>query len=111
MTQTILLNGTKSPQKPAPSADPDFKQNVDDLAKNPLERTWRSNKEGTVRLQSVPNFKGDKYAEREWVKVCTGARLKGARVSLSFVATFGRCFQILGQTGLWRRCLRTHYGS
>lgn len=71
-TQTILLNASKAPLKTPASVDPDsdFKQNVGGLAQNPLERTWRSNKEGTVRVQSVPDFKGDKYAEREWVKVC-----------------------------------------
>ena len=74
-TQTILLNATKAAPKTAAPVEPEFKQNVDDLAKNPLERTWRSNKEGTVRLQSVPDFKGDKYAEREWVKVCIRAHL------------------------------------
>ena len=68
-THTIHLTATKPSQRPAASSDSEFKQNVDDLVKNPLERTWRSNKEGTVRLQSVPDFKGDKYAEREWVKV------------------------------------------
>lgn len=53
----------------AESANTTTTQNVDSLAKNPLERTWRGNKEGTVKLQFVPDFGGDKYAERQWVKV------------------------------------------
>lgn len=63
-TGTLTLTGSYIPNSGSNS-----KQNVDELAKNPLERTWRSNKEGTVRLQSIPDFKGDKYAEREWAKV------------------------------------------
>ena len=40
-----------------------------DPQKTPLERTWRGNKAGTIRYQGYPDFKGDKYAERQWVKV------------------------------------------
>ncbi|WVQ67979.1 uncharacterized protein L199_006184 [Kwoniella botswanensis] len=55
-----------------PAVDP-FHQTTSDLSKNPLERTWRGNKEGTLRIQGYPEFM---YAEdeegllkkRQWVK-------------------------------------------
>ncbi|PAV19523.1 hypothetical protein PNOK_0445700 [Pyrrhoderma noxium] len=70
-TGTLTLTGSYIPNSGSNS-----KQNVDELAKNPLERTWRSNKEGTVRLQSIPDFKGDKYAEREWAKAHLAAAFR-----------------------------------
>ncbi|THH04721.1 hypothetical protein EW145_g5309 [Phellinidium pouzarii] len=63
-TGTITLTASHG----SPPSTAALKQNVEGLAKNPLERTWRGNKEGTVRLQSVPDFAGDKFAERKWVK-------------------------------------------
>ncbi|CAD6579326.1 MAG: hypothetical protein CYPHOPRED_000852 [Cyphobasidiales sp. Tagirdzhanova-0007] len=52
------------------SQHPEFVQSISQLDpnKNPLERTWRGNKKGTVRYQGYPDFKNDKYAERQWVK-------------------------------------------
>jgi len=43
-----------------------------DKKKSPLERTWRGNKAGTVKYEGYPDFKGDKFAEREYVKVSVG---------------------------------------
>ncbi|KAF8507569.1 class II aldolase/adducin N-terminal [Hysterangium stoloniferum] len=43
-------------------------QALENLPQNPLERVWRGNKSGTVRLDDIPDFKGDKYAERQWIK-------------------------------------------
>jgi len=34
---------------------------------HPFNRVWRGNKQGTVRLNSIPKF-DDPYAEREWIK-------------------------------------------
>ena len=42
-------------------------QTTANLSSRPLERLWRGNKAGTVRM-SCPDFKGDKYAERQWIK-------------------------------------------
>ncbi|KAK4704378.1 hypothetical protein P7C70_g1836, partial [Phenoliferia sp. Uapishka_3] len=53
--------------KPTPVA-PTFHQTTESLAKNPLERTWRGNKEGTLRLKSVPDFGEDLLAKRQWIK-------------------------------------------
>ncbi|GAA5971378.1 hypothetical protein JCM11641_008329 [Rhodosporidiobolus odoratus] len=45
-----------------------FKQSVDGLSSDPLARTWRGNKEGTIQLHTVPDFGGDLSAKRQWVK-------------------------------------------
>ena len=86
----------------APSVPSDPKQNVNELAKNPLERTWRSNKAGTVRLQTIPDFKGDKYAEREWAKVITYlVSLSRSHPIYRVQGTSRSCIQILGEIRLW----------
>jgi len=46
-----------------------YHQSVDKLQKNPLERTWRGNKEGTLKLESVPDFGENLLAKRQWIKV------------------------------------------
>lgn len=38
------------------------------LPNSPFERVWRGNKQGTLRLPTIPDFQGDKYAERQWIK-------------------------------------------
>ncbi|KAF8575494.1 aldolase [Ramaria rubella] len=43
-------------------------QTTANLPKSPFERVWRGNKSGSVRLANRPDFKGDKYAERQWIK-------------------------------------------
>lgn len=57
---------------PAPVAAPPsaahFKQDLSSLAKNPLERTYRGNKAGTIHMEGIPQF-DDPYKKREWVKV------------------------------------------
>lgn len=64
-----------TPSQPAPaslaSADSAsaYHQSAAKLQKNPLERTWRGNKAGTLRLQSVPDFGEDLLAKRQWIKV------------------------------------------
>jgi hypothetical protein len=35
---------------------------------HPFNKVWRGDKQGTVRLESIPKF-DDPYAEREWIKV------------------------------------------
>ncbi|KAL1749262.1 class II aldolase/adducin N-terminal [Schizophyllum fasciatum] len=43
-------------------------QNVKNLKKEPVDRTWRGNKQGTITMdQRIPRFE-DPYEEREWVK-------------------------------------------
>ncbi|GAA5894953.1 uncharacterized protein JCM6883_002269 [Sporobolomyces salmoneus] len=45
------------------------KQSLKNLDEDALSRTYRSNKEGTIRLSTrYPDFGGDKYAERQWIK-------------------------------------------
>ncbi|GAA6041704.1 hypothetical protein JCM8097_003091 [Rhodosporidiobolus ruineniae] len=55
-------------QHPLKAAAPPSKQNVAGLAENPLDRVWRGNKEGTVKLAGIPDFGGDLYAKRQYVK-------------------------------------------
>jgi len=43
-------------------------QTTVNLSSTPFERVWRGNKAGTVRMPGRPDFKGDKYAERQWIK-------------------------------------------
>lgn len=45
------------------------KQTLDGLSDNPLLRTYRGNKEGTIKLSTrLPDFGDDVYAKRQWVK-------------------------------------------
>ncbi|KAG7448614.1 arad-like aldolase/epimerase [Guyanagaster necrorhizus] len=44
-----------------------FHQSLDGLEENPLRRTWRGNKQGTIELGTVPTF-DNPYEEREWIK-------------------------------------------
>lgn len=47
-------------------------QSTEGLSKNPLERTWRGNAEGTLSLvQAYPACRsnGDLVAKREWIKM------------------------------------------
>ncbi|KAE9390640.1 arad-like aldolase/epimerase [Gymnopus androsaceus JB14] len=44
-----------------------FHQSLEGLDENPLRRTWRGNKQGTIELSTVPQF-DNPYEEREWVK-------------------------------------------
>lgn len=34
----------------------------------PIDRIWRGDRAGKVTLAGRPNFHGDKYAERQWIK-------------------------------------------
>ncbi|BGP45128.1 hypothetical protein JCM10450v2_000945 [Rhodotorula kratochvilovae] len=54
---------------PEPVATPaqTFKQDLSNLPKNPLERTYRGNKAGTIHMEGIPQF-DDPYKKREWVK-------------------------------------------
>ncbi|GAA5830590.1 hypothetical protein JCM11251_002524 [Rhodosporidiobolus azoricus] len=54
----------KAPLKPAAT----FKQSTNGLDSDPLARTWRGDKAGKVKLEVLPDFKGDMYAKRQWVK-------------------------------------------
>lgn len=45
----------------------EFKQSVAGLSENPLQRTYRGNKEGTIHLEGIPKI-ADPYEKREWVK-------------------------------------------
>lgn len=60
---------TSVPEQTSPE---DLKQKVHqslaNLPKTALDRVWRGNREGTVRLHGRPDFQGDKYAERQWIK-------------------------------------------
>lgn len=49
------------------------KQSAAKLSKNPLERTWRGNREGTLSINAYPDFMDATDTEgllkkREWVK-------------------------------------------
>ncbi|GAA5856398.1 hypothetical protein JCM8547_008726 [Rhodosporidiobolus lusitaniae] len=59
------------PLKPAPPVHVEiveFKQTTEGLDENPLNRIWRGDEEGKIKVEVVPNFKGDLYAQRQWVK-------------------------------------------
>lgn len=43
-------------------------QSTANLPKQPLDRLWRGNKNGSVAFTGRPDFKGDKHAERQWIK-------------------------------------------
>ncbi|WVW84365.1 hypothetical protein I302_106399 [Kwoniella bestiolae CBS 10118] len=58
-TATLSLRGDS--EKPKENA------HKTDLAKNPFERVWRGNREGTIRMGGVPKF-DDPYEERKWIK-------------------------------------------
>jgi hypothetical protein len=40
-----------------------------DTTKNPLQRTWRGNRDGTVVFNGYPDFGEDKQAHRQYIKV------------------------------------------
>ncbi|GAA5997118.1 uncharacterized protein JCM10292_006221 [Rhodotorula paludigena] len=44
------------------------KQDLSKLAANPLSRTYRGNKAGTIHMEGIPEF-ADPLEKREWVKV------------------------------------------
>jgi len=61
---------TPVPVKAAPEV---FHQSTSDLSKNPLERTWRGNKEGTLRIDGYPSFmhstdEASLLQKRQWVR-------------------------------------------
>ena len=94
------------------SQHPEFVQSISQLDpnKNPLERTWRGNKKGTVRYQGYPDFKNDKYAERQWVKVCWGLVCQLSRfIDWILAGTPRGCISILGQNWLWGGLVRAHH--
>ena len=58
-------------------------QNVKNLKKDPIDRTWRGNNAGTITMdQRIPKCE-DPYEEREWIKVC----------SASDIVMFGRSYE------------------
>lgn len=109
---------------------PEFKQSVAGLSENPLQRTYRGNKEGTIHLEGIPKI-SDPYEKREWVKVSLGRYLAIASsesrppraVETRMVifaagtderptrraATTRRGVSVLGQARLRRRPLGAHH--
>ncbi|KAL8279549.1 hypothetical protein RQP46_008111 [Phenoliferia psychrophenolica] len=62
----IAIDPTSTESSKAPTHG---HQTLEGLSDDPLDRTWRGNKAGTIKLSTkCPDFKGDLYAEREWVK-------------------------------------------
>ncbi len=50
-----------------------FHQSTDKLSKNPLHRTWRGDKEGTLKIEAYPEFHNATDEEgllkkRQWIK-------------------------------------------
>ena len=50
-----------------------FHQSTDKLSKNPLERTWRGNREGTLKIDAYPDFvdatdEDGLLKKRRWIK-------------------------------------------
>jgi hypothetical protein len=68
MSSTTTIASPETSHQVAQGQDTHSHQSLDSLASNPLRRTWRGDKEGSVELKVIPQFQ-DKYAEREWVKV------------------------------------------
>ena len=72
------------------------------LSKNPLERTWRGNKENNLRIDAYPEFMNATDDEgllkkRVWVKVATGLSSGSGGFPLTrFVGTSRRGFSVLG---------------
>ncbi|GAA6005353.1 hypothetical protein JCM10207_002948 [Rhodosporidiobolus poonsookiae] len=71
----VAINETAAPVEPASHplkaaapVDNGHKQDLDKLAKNPIDRIWRGNKEGSIRLNTIPDFGNDLLAKRQWVK-------------------------------------------
>ncbi|KAK4047477.1 hypothetical protein OIV83_005389 [Microbotryomycetes sp. JL201] len=59
----------KNAAQPASATPGLSKQSLGNLSSRPLDRVWRGNEQGTVKLQvAVPDFGDDLYAKREWVK-------------------------------------------
>lgn len=73
------------------------------------KRLWRGDKAGTIQFESVrPDFKGDKLAERQWVK----EHMVIIQLSFPHVSYWaGWCIQVLGEEGLCRRHRWTHHGK
>lgn len=38
------------------------------LPKKQLDRIWRGDTQGVIHMPGIPDFQGDKYAERQWIK-------------------------------------------
>ncbi|GAA5924332.1 uncharacterized protein JCM15063_005604 [Sporobolomyces koalae] len=71
----IAIDSTPSTVSPAAFTTPvsqpvkNGKQQLDKLVEDPLARTYRTDKEGKIKLGTrYPEFHGDKYAERQWIK-------------------------------------------
>lgn len=65
MSTTIqTVNGTSKLTLRGDHAQNTHKQ---DLDKNPFNRVWRGDKNGSIRMTGVPKF-DDKYEERQWLK-------------------------------------------
>lgn len=61
---------SSSPSQALKSTHTATKQSLDNLVDDPLARTYRSNREGTIKLSTrYPDFGDDKYAKRQWIKV------------------------------------------
>ncbi|GAA5903402.1 hypothetical protein JCM6882_006538 [Rhodosporidiobolus microsporus] len=58
----------KAAANSAPPPPGDFKQSLEGLSSNPIDRIWRGNKEGSIKLQTIPDFGEDLLAKRQWVK-------------------------------------------
>ena len=81
-------------------------QNVKNLKKDPIDRTWRGNKAGTITMdQRIPKFE-DPYEEREWIKVCNapGIVMFGCSYEAVYLGTPGWGAALHGQEGLRRGC-------
>jgi hypothetical protein len=68
----IAINDHSAPL-PVKTTPQVFHQSASDLSKNPLERTWRGDREGILRIDGYPSFmdKTDEsslIAKRQWVK-------------------------------------------
>lgn len=58
---------------PSKTTQPIFHQTTSDLPKNPLERTWRGDKEGKLRIEAYPSFmnatdEAGLLEKRQWVR-------------------------------------------
>ncbi|GAA5979014.1 hypothetical protein JCM5350_004206 [Sporobolomyces pararoseus] len=66
--ESSTFETSSQPLKAIPVSAP-TKQSLANLDDDPLSRTYRSNKEGTIKLSTrYPDFGGDKFAERQWIK-------------------------------------------
>jgi hypothetical protein len=99
------------------------KQSLDTLDKDPLQRIWRGDEEGKIKLEVLPDFGEGKLAKRQWIKVRLAHRSSRRQRLLPFRTDLVNCFlvfslflgahggrpSVLGQVRLYGGCCWSHH--